>query len=183
MLLLLILYLVLPKQRPLLKDFMATCNGLLLFLIGANLLYWAYDLFSAWYGQNSYEQWAVPDGYFGLSYIVVHLLLQCITAILLLFKRGRRMIVISLLAWLFSSSFLTAFISEKLNPLFSSDYLPSSWSVKPISFYQQWIGWLLPALAFTVTALAFYWLHRSYRKHRLAVTAASITNAQETKKL
>lgn len=181
--LLLILYLVLPKQRPLLKNFMATCNGLLLFLIGANLLYWAYELFSAWYGQNSYGQWAVTDGNFGLSYIVVHLLLQCITAVLLLFKRGRRTIAVSLLAWLFSSSFLTAFVSEKLSPLFFSDYSPASWSAMPISLYQQWIGWLLPALAFAATALAFYWLRHSYRKHRLPVTAQPMTNPQETKKL
>lgn len=181
--LLLLLYFLWPAKRVLLKDFIGTCNGLLLILIGMNLSYWVYELFIAWYGQTGYQRWAVPDGSFGLAYIVTHLLLQCISVILLLFKSGRRMIVVSLLAWLFSCSFITAFISEKLTPLLFGDYLPSSWSVEPKSFYQQWIGWLLPASAFAATALVFYWLQRSCRKHRPAIATQPIANPPEKKKL
>lgn len=178
-----LLYLLWPHKRATLKDHINICNGLLLLLIGINLLHWAYQLFAAWYGQSAYEQWAVPDGSLGLSYIATHLLLSCITAILLLSKRGRSTIVVSLLAWLFSFAFLTAFISEKLTPLFFSDYLPSSWSVKPISFYQRWFGWLLPTLAFAATTLVLYWLQHFYRKHRATVTAPAADHPPKTKKL
>jgi uncharacterized membrane protein len=179
MLLLLTLYLVLPKQRPLLKDFIATCNGLLLFLIGTNLLYWAYDLFIAWYGQNAYEQWAFSNSNINPSYLFISVALECLLAILLLFSKWRRTIWLSIILCLCSMGIVAGFITQQLYRYFFRDYL-SSWSLKPVSIFQQWVDRLLPPLLFAAMALVLYWLRQRYRNYQ---QAKRLNNPQQSEKL
>lgn len=179
MLLLLILYLALPKQRPLLKDFIATCNGLLLFLIGTKLLYWAYDLFNAWYGQNAYEQWAFSNSNFNPSYLFISVALECLLAMLLLFGKWRRTIWLSTILCLCSMGGVAGFITQQLYQCFFRDYLPASWSIEPVSLFQQWVDRLLPPLLFATTALALYWLRQRYRHYQ---AAKRLNKLQQTEK-
>jgi glucan phosphoethanolaminetransferase (alkaline phosphatase superfamily) len=179
MLLLLILYLVLPKQRPLLKDFIATCNGLLLFLIGTNLLYWAYDIFIAWYGQNAYEQWAFSNSNFNSSYLFISVALECLLAILLLFSKWRRTIWLSIILCLCSMGVVAGFITQQLYQCFFRDHLPSSWPIAPISHFQQWLDRLLPPLLFAATALMLYWLRQCYRNFQQAKRLNNPTQSEK----
>jgi hypothetical protein len=164
--LLLLLYWLLPKQRPMVRDFIGLSNLLLLICITINLYGWASDIFKAWYGQNAYEQWSFSNGPIGLSYLIVNMVLECLIAILLLFKKWRPTIWLSIVAWLCSSSFTTAFIADQLNQFFFRDYLPSSWSFTYSSMAYHWLHKLLPPFLFAATALCIHWLRQRYRTYK-----------------
>jgi hypothetical protein len=155
-----------PHRRAMVKDFMGICNGLLLLVISINLLNWIYDGFIAWYGQNNYEQWAFVESSPRIDTLAIFLSLDCILAILLLFKKWRRTLWMSIIACVCSTGLLSAFITRQLFQLFFRDYLPSSWSIRQAGPFEQWVDQLLPPTLFTLMALVLYSLQQHYRKYK-----------------
>ena len=177
---LILLYWLLTNKRALLKELIGLCNGLLLLYIGINLVYWVHEIFTAWYGQSNYEQWAATCGNISLSLLAARLLLDCLLMILLLVKNWRHSIGLSIVVGCLNMGFTARYITGLLDQFFFRDYLPSAWSVVPTGTSQPWLDWLLPALSFTVTALVFFLLQRLYRQ--LRNTGAAPSNLPETKK-
>ena len=118
------------------------------------LLYWAIELWLAWYGQNPYELYAFVAGDFlhpvypVLLYFFLRL--PSIAGLFFLNKKFRLRIwfVLIFLLVLNAGALYHWFLQ------FNRDYLPSSWAVSTETFWEKAVKWTLTPLVLIFT----YWL-------------------------
>lgn len=148
---LLIAYLIIKKKRSVLKEIIITSNGLwlityLLFII--NSIYILYPLVQPFNDDRDVFFSYRISGPYSFSFWIL-LLVGLTTFILLLFRKYRKSIRITIWLVLFSAPFNYEKLIIWITSLYR-DYLPSSWSVYHKDFFHNY-PWLIYLLILTVT--------------------------------
>jgi hypothetical protein len=77
------------KKKVLAKVLTGLANTMMLFVAGAFALFFMYEIFTAWYTQNAYEQWAFAGPNISPETLLAGFILKTVAVLLLLFKKFR----------------------------------------------------------------------------------------------
>jgi hypothetical protein len=153
--LLLLMHAVIPAKRNDIKSVTGIANSIMLFVLGIDITWWLSEFFIAWYGQNQYEQYTFSRSSFTLTAVLSGLADRLLIFILLLFKKLRSSVWLSIGVWLNCFNFFIFGTVSYVYMHLNRDYLPSSWSTYHTG--SKWIETTISILLFAAVSALIYW--------------------------